>query len=449
TGSHPLVKTELVQGVVQRRVAVHTALSVASGLDRFAASALRPTPGSTPELLARIAARILELAPNASSVVDGLSGVDEWRSSLELHTAGAATRATGLEAQRIDALAEALTAARRPVLVVTTGSGVPGDEAAAARAAASLVALLGPGAGLLVFGGRSNTQGLLDVGLHPRVLPGHRRLDRVDELAALTGRPTVPNPGWTVAEWIAADPGSVSGLLLVGVDPIDLFPGRDRPRRAIERAGFTVAIDAFLSHSAELADVVLPTAILSERQGTTVSADGVRRPLRRALRSPAGVRSDGEIVSEIARRMGGRLPNGDELSDEIDRVVGWSRSTPVAVSLPPAPAPRASVRPGGFFLDAAPQLFHSGSTTTRSALLQELSPTVAARLNPADAAAIGVARGEVVEVSGGRRELLLRARLDRGTSPGTVGVTWVGDRHGASTLYETADQVLSVKVRKV
>jgi len=449
TRSHPLVKTELVQGVMQRRVAVHIALPVASGLDRLAASALRLIPGSTPDLLSRIAARILEVSPESSSIIDGVPGGEQWRSSLELHTADAAHRATGLDADRIDALAEALSVARRPVLVVATGSGVPGDEAATARAAASLVALLGASARLAVFGGRPNTQGLLDVGLHPRVLPGHRRLDRADELAALTGRPTVGRPGWTGAEWMAADPGSVSGLLLVGVDPIDLLPGRDRPRRAIEGAGFTVAIDAFLSHSAELADVVLPTSILSERNGTSVAGDGVRRPLRRALEPPAGVRSDGEIVSEIALRMGGKLPAAEGLTDELDRVVGWSWSRPVIVNLPPAPPPRASVRPSGFFLDAAPQLFHSGSTTTRSALLQELSPTIAARLNPADAASIGVARGEVVEVSSGRRELLLRARLDRSTSPGTVGVPWVGDRHGASTLYENANDVVSVKVRKV
>jgi predicted molibdopterin-dependent oxidoreductase YjgC len=382
-------------------------------------------------------------------VVDGLPGFEQWRRSLDHCTAEAAQRATGLDSRRIDALAEATAAARRPVLVVATASGVPGDEAATARAAAMLAALLGPTAGLMVLGSRSNTQGLVDVGLHPRMLPGHRRLDRADELAALTGRATVSHPGWTVAEWMAADPGSVSGLLLVGVDPIDLLPGRERPRRAIEGAGFTVAIDAFLSHSAELADVVLPTAILSERSGTTVSGDGVRRPLRRALEPPGGVRADGEILSEIALRMGGRLPTAGEVLDEIDRVVGWSWSRPVAVGLPSAPPPRPLVQPSGFFLDAAPQLFHSGSTTTRSALLQELSPTIAARLNPVDAAAIGVARGEVVEVSGRRGELLLRARLDRTTSRGTVGVSWVGDRHGASTLFDTTDDVLSVKVRKV
>jgi len=102
----------------------------------------------------------------------------------------------------------------------------------------------------------------------------------------------------------------------------------------------------------------------------------------------------------------------------------------------------------GFVLDAAPQLFHSGSVTTRSALLQDLSPTVAVRLNPADARALGVVRGEVVAVSSERGEVLLRARLDRSVRQGTVVVPWVGSRDGASTLYEATGEVLSVRVRK-
>ena len=84
----------------------------------------------------------------------------------------------------------------------------------------------------------------------------------------------------------------------------------------------------------------------------------------------------------------------------------------------------------------------------RSALLQELSPTVAVRINPVDARALGVARGEVVAVSSDKGEVLLRARLDRTVLEGTVVVPWVGSRDGASTLYEETGEVLSVKVRK-
>ena len=81
-------------------------------------------------------------------------------------------------------------------------------------------------------------------------------------------------------------------------------------------------------------------------------------------------------------------------------------------------------------------------------LLQELSPTVALRIHPADARSLGVGRGEVVKISSGLGEILLRARFDRSVRRGTVAAPWVGSRDGASTLHREADEVLSVKVRK-
>jgi predicted molibdopterin-dependent oxidoreductase YjgC len=114
----------------------------------------------------------------------------------------------------------------------------------------------------------------------------------------------------------------------------------------------------------------------------------------------------------------------------------------------PVPPPRAAEIATGFLLDASPQLFHSGAVTRHSELLQELSPTVAVRVNPADARSLGVSRGEVVKVSSHLGEILMRARLDRAVRRGTVVVPWVGSRDGASTLFKDADDALSVKVRK-
>ena len=90
------------------------------------------------------------------------------------------------------------------------------------------------------------------------------------------------------------------------------------------------------------------------------------------------------------------FPSEEDLFDEMERVVGWNWGRSQPRELVTAAAPWAAAAASGFLLDAAPQLFHSGSVTRRSALLQELSPTVAARLNPADARTLGVAGGEVV-----------------------------------------------------
>lgn len=445
--SHPLVKTELVQAAVQRQVQVVVAHSVAGGLERHAEAVIRLAPGSSHDLLCAVSSLLVKDAGRIKHV-DELEGFDRWRDSLEGFSPRTAARATGIGVEQIEDLAVRFGRARRPMLVLGTGPGVPGDEAEVARAAAALTALLGPTSGLLVLGGQANAQGLVDVGLHPSLLPGHRSLDRADEIDRLTGRSTVTEEGWSMARWAAESSCAASAALLVGVDPIDLLPRGLDPRRALDAVGFTVVVDAFLTRTAERADVVLPPAILGERNGTTVGADGIRRPLRRALDPPDGAWPDAAILGELARRMGASLPGGDELRQEMEVVVGWDWGRPRARRLSPAPQPRAAAVASGFLLDAAPQLFHSGSVTTKSRLLQELSPTVAVRINPFDAKSLGVTRGEVVEVSSGLGEILMRARLDRSVRRGTVVVPWVGSRDGASSLFETIGEVLSVKVRR-
>jgi len=448
TRSHPLVKTELVQASVQRRLPLIVAHPVASGLERHADVVLRVAPGSEPDLLWAVAARLTTLRGDVSRRTETIPGHDDWLRSLESYSPESVTRATGVGVGQLEELVARLASAHRPVLVMGTGSGVPGNESAIAKAAASLTALLGADAGLMVLGGRANVQGLVDVGLHPSLLPGHRTVSQAAELEHLTGRATVSEPGWSIADWVGAGAGATSGLLLMGVDPIDLLPRGQDPRSNLEATGFTVVVDAFLTETASRADVVLPPSVLGEREGTMVGADGVRRTLRAAIQAPSRVRSDTEILQQLALRMGGSLPGGDELREELDRVVGWSWGRLRPRYLPPAYQPRAAAVASGFLLDAAPQLFHSGAMTARSALLQELSPTVAVRLNPADARALGIERGEVVAVSGPSGEVLLRARLDRQVRPGTVAVPWSGSRDGASTLYETAGEVMSVRVRR-
>lgn len=446
--SHPLVKTEIVQAAVQRGVSVIVIDPFAGALERHASMTLRPAPGATGCFFTAVTARALELGPAGSRHVEHLPGFRRWRQSLDAWSSGAAVEATGVGASETETVAEALVAARRPILVVGTGLGAPGDESAVARSAAALIAVLGGAAGLMILGGRSNVQGLIDVGLHPRLLAGHRRPGQAVEIENLTGRATVSEEGRGILEWVAEMNREPAGLLLVGVDLFDLVPGGLDPRRLLEGAGFTVAVDGFRTRTSELADVVLPVAMLCERNGSITGADGVRRPLRRALEPPAGVLSDTQVLIELARRMGGALPHGEELQREIERVAAPAGARPQPRRLEPAPPPRLVPGRTGLVLDAGPQLFHSGSVTRHSALLQDLSPTVAVRINPADARGLGVSRGEVVKLSSDLGEILLRVRLDRTVRQGTVAAPWVGSREGASMLIGADGEVVSVKIRK-
>jgi len=456
TRTHPLVKTELVQGARQRGQQLILAHSLSGGLERQAALYLPLAPASEAMLLQAVAARVLAERPAPAEPLRRIPGFEEWAASVADRTPELLERAAGVAPARLYELARRLLAADSVVTVVVTGTGIPGDEAEVTREAAQLMELLrgkGPSTGLLVLGEKANLQGTLDVGLHPDLLPGQLPAEQSaarDELARTWGCPTFPGPGWSYRELFSrATRGEIGALYLVGQDPVKAWPEGLCAREAVEGAGFVVVQDAFLTETARLADVVLPVRILADRNGSIVGADGRRRRLRRVPTGPDGVPQDGEIFAELARRLGPGFPANEILDDEMERLAGWPRERPELRRF--VPAGRAVERPGwtGILLDASPQLFHSGSVTLRSRRLQSLSPTVAVRISPADARTLKVETGEALRVATGERELLLRARLDRTVRRGTVVVPWHSGRGGsAASLVTEMGAPRAVSVRR-
>ena len=451
TRTHPLVKTEIVQGVQQRGQRLALVHSLSGGLERQAELDLRVEPGSEADLICGLSLQLLRARPTLENRIRDIAGADGWRESLDPYTVDLVCRRTGVDTEVFDRLLRLLLEARRPQLVLVSGVGVPGDEAAAARAAIQMTSLLSGSPGVLVLGEKANVQGLVDVGLHPDLLPGHRPVSDPamrDEVADLTGVRPPAGPGLTArGAFSAAAGGEVGAMLLMGLDPVRSLARGYEARAALEGAGFIICLDPFFTDSARCADVVLPAAILAEREGSVVGHDGVRRRLRRALPAPAGLPGDGEILNQLAIRLGSTLPFGDDLEEEMQRVVGWPFATATLDRLLPVDPPGDRIGWSGILLDGSPQLFHSGSVTTRSNKLCELSPPVAVRLNPTDALDLGVSGGEVVSVASGDRELLLKARIDPTVRRSTVVVLWGAGRDGASELMTEDGKPVPVRLR--
>ncbi len=452
TRTHPLVKTELIQGVHGRGQKLVLCHALSGDLERHADLHLPVAPGSEDCLLRGAAGELIRVRPSLAADAHERPGGVEWTESLRGYTGELVRRQTGVPPHLVARLVRLLLEARRPQLVVVCGTGIPGDESSVARAAAELTTVLPGSAGVLVLPEKANVLGLLEVGLHPALLPGARPAgvpSMIDEVASLVDSPIPTAAGWGPRDLMAeAVHGRVGAMLLMGVDPVRSFPRSFHAHQALESARFVICADAFLTDSARMADVVLPAAILAERGGTMIGIDGARRWLRKAVPPPAGLPGDGELLRELARRLGADLPWAEDLEAEMDRVVGWTLAPGSVVRLEPAPSPAGGEAWSGFLLDGSPQLFHSGSVTTRSAILRELAPPVAVRLNPADARRLGVSGGDVVSVSSGLGELMLRARVDRTVRAGSALVLWGAGRHGARELAQEAHQPVAVRLRR-
>ena len=290
---------------------------------------------------------------------------------------------------RVAELAEQVRAAKSP-LVVWNGHG----------GAALAEAIAGLGAKLLVPGEFSNARGAEIAGLVPNMLPGYHTLkDSAAVAKAWGGKP--PSKAGRDARGIlaAVRDGALAALYLVGANPLRTFPDGALAAAALDKVGFLVVQDLFLTESAHQADVVLPALGPLEKDGHVTNMTGVRQAVRRTVAGPAGARADREIFGLLAAALGVPL---------ADAPVG-AASEPALLRLPAAGA-AAAVREGLRPL-VRPSLFAGGGTAAHDPHLQPVRGEMAVRVHPDDAAALHLVEGAAVHLQSGG--LALRAVLHR------------------------------------
>ncbi|MGW4754374.1 molybdopterin oxidoreductase family protein [Streptomyces chartreusis] len=158
--------------------------------------------------------------------------------------------------------------------------------------------------------GQGNGQGGREHGQKADQLPGYRKLDdpaarrHVAEVWGVDPD-SLPGPGRSAYELLDALGTDIKSLLLMGSNPVVSAPRAAHIEERIKSLDFLAVCDVVLSETAELADVVLPVTQWAEETGTTTNLEGRVLLRRRAITPPEGVRSDLEIMHELAARLGG------------------------------------------------------------------------------------------------------------------------------------------------
>jgi anaerobic selenocysteine-containing dehydrogenase len=111
-----------------------------------------------------------------------------------------------------------------------------------------------------------------------------------------------------------AEEGSLRMLWVLATNPAVSLPELQRIRKILsQRSLFLVVQDAFLTETAELANVVLPAAIWGEKTGCFTNADRTVHISHKAIDPPGEARSDLDVLLDYARRMDFRDKDGRPL----------------------------------------------------------------------------------------------------------------------------------------
>lgn len=176
-----------------------------------------------------------------------------------------------------------------------------GIDVAAARDYAQAFA----GAGELctyIASEQPNARGAEAMGMLPGVGPGYA--------AAAAGLDTY-------AMLARAARGELSALSIFGANPVRNGADGARVAAALEKVGFLVVSELFLTETAERADLVLPAAAAFEKIGTTTNLTGDLLPVNASLVAADSVRTDLAMLCELAAALDVTVPSEEEVHRAI------------------------------------------------------------------------------------------------------------------------------------
>ncbi|MFZ5828317.1 MAG: formate dehydrogenase subunit alpha [Bacillota bacterium] len=334
-----------------------------------------------------------------------------------------------------------------------------------------------PGCGGGTLTGQGNGQGGREHGQKADQLPGYRLITDPAARKHVAGvwgidEAELPGKGLSAYELLAAiERREVRGLYVLCSNPAVSAPNANLVNRGLEGLDFLVVADFFLSETAQLADVVLPTTVWAEDEGTTTNAEGRVIKINKAAEPPAGVLTDWQILAKLADRLGRgeyfRYQKPAEIFEEFRRAsqggtadyygityerierengVFWPCPTPESPGVPRMfeerfhhPDGRAVMhaiefRPAGetpdeefpLILTTGRVVYHylSGNQTRRVGFLMEQCPEPFLEIHPVTAAQVGAVDGMPIRVVTRRGEMVLKARVVKTIRPDTLFIPY-------------------------
>jgi predicted molibdopterin-dependent oxidoreductase YjgC len=286
----------------------------------------------------------------------------------------------------------------------------------------------------------------------------------------------------------AAGRGTIKSLYIIGENPMVSDPDLNHAKKSLKRLEFLVVQDIFLTETAELAHVVLPSASFAEKEGTFTNTERKVQRVRKAVSPPGQAREDREIIAEIARRMGYAMQYDDARSimEEIGRVtpsycgihydrlekdgIYWPCTgtdhpgTPClhmdqftcglgvfhAVEwIPPAETPDSGYP---LYLTTGRVLYqyHTGTMTMKTDGLNTLAPECFVEISQKDADEAGFEDGELLRVASRRGQIRAKARISDKAVTGTVFIPFHYAEAAANVLTHSAlDPIAKIPEFKV
>lgn len=169
-----------------------------------------------------------------------------------------------------------------------------------------------PSSGPLSLTGQPNAMGGREVGGLSNLLPAHRDLlnethrNEVEQFWQIPLGTIAPKPGLTATEMFEAlNDGRLKAIWILCTNPLISLPDVRMAEEGLKKAKFVVVQDVSnRPETIRYADVLLPAASWTEKEGTMTNAERRISYLNKIIDAPGEALPDAEIICRFAKKMG-------------------------------------------------------------------------------------------------------------------------------------------------
>jgi len=223
---------------------------------------------------------------------------------------------TGIEVKQLYTLAKTYATAESAMVAWTMGinqSAIGTDTISAISNLALITGNLGKeGGSPMSITGQCNAMGAREFGFTSSI-PGYRNYydeKQIEEFADIINVPSTLIPrerGYTYPQIIEGiQNGEIKALWVVGTNPVVSFPDQNNLRTAFSKLELLVVQDAFMSDTAQMADIIFSAATWSEKEGSYTNMERRCNYAQQAVKPLGEAKSDFYIVKEFSKYFEGK-----------------------------------------------------------------------------------------------------------------------------------------------
>ena len=468
TENHPVLSSFVKRAVAQKGAKLIVVDPRRIKITRYADMWLRQNLGTDVAWINGMMNVIIQENLYAKAYVESRTvGFEEVSKVVEKFTPEFVEEVTGIPAREIVEAARLYAGAERGSILYCMGITQHTTGTDNVKSLANLAMLCGnlgiEGGGVNPLRGQNNVQGACDFGGLPDVYSGYQKV--IDPAARQKmeqawGVDELPDqPGMKVTHMIpAAHDGKLKAFYVIGENPLVSDPDLNHCEKSIRNLDFLVVQDIFMTETARLADVVLPSACYAEKDGTFTNTERRVQRVRKAVEPPGEAWNDWKIICDIANRMNYPMDyeNSRQIMEEISRVtpsyagISYDRIEYEGIHWPCPTAEHPGtpilhreqftcgkgvfngidyIPPAEIADDEYPMYlttgrllyqYHTGTMTMKTGGLNEIAPESFVEISPRDAGEYDMQDGSMVDIASRRGNIQAKIKVSKKAVSGTV-----------------------------